>query len=496
MMATIKLYAPSRSHPFDRAAARHLLERAGFGGPAAEVDELVALGPRDAVKKLLDYPEPADEPRPEFLTLAAPDPAELRKLPEAERREKFQEFQRASRQAVLSLKSWWLSRMITSPHPLEEKLTLFWSGHFATEAEKVKSGTMLYDQNQFLRRNGRGDFRTLLLGISQDPAMLFYLDNQLNRKGHPNENYARELFELFSLGIGHYTEQDILETARAFTGWTVRRNGRFGGAGPIGEGGFEVIDAWHDDGQKTVFGQTGNFDGEDIVDLALQQPSCAPFIVRKLWRFFVHDGVGGEETEAIEALANVFRASGYQLKPILETIFLSELFFSERQRGAKIKSPAELVVGTARRLCLQPEGRQATYLAMAMLTLGQNLMDPPNVAGWAGGEEWINTSTLLQRYNLINALLNGPSAQFSGRAGRFAGRRGGFGAQLTVPEFKTAEELVQLVVDEHLVTPLDAEQQAAVVEWAKSALRERDGAATAYRGVLHLVLSTPNYQAC
>lgn len=496
MMATIKLFTPSRSHPFDRAAARHLLERAGFGGTAAEADELAALGPRDAVAKLLDYPAPADEPRPEFLTLAAPDPTELRQLPEAERREKFNELQRASRQAVLELKTWWLLRMITTPRPLEEKLTLFWHGHFATEAEKVKSPSMLYDQNQFLRRHGRGNFRDLLLGISQDPAMLFYLDNHLNRKGHPNENYARELFELFSLGIGNYTEQDILETARAFTGWTVRRNGRFGGAGPVGEGSFQMIDAWHDTGDKTVFGQTGNFDGEDIVDLALQQPSCAPFIVRKLWRFFVHDGIGGEETAAIDALANVFRASGYQLKPILETIFLSDLFYAERQRGSKIKSPAELVVGTARRLGLRPEGRQATFLTFSMLSLGQNLLDPPNVAGWAGGQEWINTSTLLQRYNLMNVLLNGPSAAFGGgRGGRFA-RRGPMAPELPVPKFTTAEELVQLVADEHLVTPLDATQQAAVVDWARTALRERDGADAAYRGVLHLVLSTPNYQAC
>ena len=494
-MATIKLFSPSRSHPWDRAAARHLLERAGFGGPVAEVDRLVELGPRDAVAKLLDYPEAGDEPPPDFLTMPEVDYTELRKLPEKERREKFNEIQRANRQAVMALKSWWLTRMITSDRPLEEKLTLFWHGHFATEAQKVKQAGMLYDQNQLLRRHGRGKFRDLLLGISQDPAMLYYLDNQLNRKGHPNENYAREMFELFSLGIGHYTESDVLESARAFTGWTVRRNG------PRGRGaaeGFQMIPAWHDDGQKTVLGQTGDFDGADIVDLALTQPSCAPFIVGKLWRFFVNDGIGGEETAAIDALANVFRASGYQLKPILETIFLSDLFYAERQRGAKIKSPAELLVGTARRLGIVPEGRQAYFLAFSMRSLGQDLLDPPNVAGWGGGQEWINTSTLLQRYNLMNALVNGPGAQMGGgRDGRFAGRvRGQMAPALPVPKFKSAEELVHLVVEEHLVTPLDADQQAVLAEYARAALRERDGAEAAYRQVLHLVLSTPNYQAC
>ncbi|MCC7492614.1 MAG: DUF1800 domain-containing protein [Fimbriimonadaceae bacterium] len=492
MATVLTLFQPTRTRPWDRRLARHLLERAGFGGGVAEVDELVALGPREAVQKLLRFDPPGDEPQPEFLKIEY-DWAELRQGTERERQLRLLDILRQRRQGMNSLKAWWLQRMVATPTPLQEKLTLFWHGHFATEAQKVKGPNMMYGQHQLLRRLAKAPFRDLLLGISKDPAMLIYLDNHLNVRGRPNENYARELMELFSLGIGHYTEQDVSEVARAFTGWTLlgARGGQF-----LEQAEFLFNPRNHDDGSKTVLGATGNLNGEQVIDVLLQQPACAPFLVRKLWRFFVHDELDPTEEADLTKVANVFRACGYQLEPVLETVFLSEQFYAERRIGAHIKSPCELVVGTLRKLGLQPTVEQATVVATMLRGVGQDLFDPPNVAGWAGGREWINTSTLLQRYNFIGALLTGSPG--GPRGGQGPRQRGGAlpPAPLQPPAAKTAAELVATLEEQYLAVGLDTAQRRALTAFVEELQRQRTPATETCRQALHVLLSTPNYQVC
>ncbi|NUP99622.1 MAG: DUF1800 domain-containing protein [Armatimonadetes bacterium] len=480
-MGAVERFWPTRTRPWDGQRAKHLLERAGFGGGRTEVEALVALGPREAVASLLHY-QPARWSPPTFLTIDA-DPAELRALPEKERRERVQLLLREARQAVLGLKAWWLERMVTTTAPLEEKLTLFWHGHFATEAKKVKSGLALYHQLELFRQRGKGSFRELLRGVSRDPAMLLYLDNHLNRKGRPNENYARELMELFTLGIGNYTEADVLETARAFTGWTLQRTG----PGRLTNLTYEFKPAQHDEGQKTILGQSGNFGGDEVIDLLLAQPAAAPFMVRKLWRYFVSDRLVPADEPTIEALAARFR-DGYQVEPLLEDLLGCERFYAEEHLANRIKSPVELVVGSLRRLQIEPEEALARALVFALDQLGQDLLDPPNVAGWAGGREWINTSTLLQRYNLLSLLLNG---------GRLGGKRGGRGAAgrlaLDLPPFQTAAELLDQILPDWLAAPLPPAQRDLLQDYLATLL-SREGREAGYRVALHLVTSTPNYQ--
>lgn len=475
-----RAFEPSATRPWDRRLARHLLERAGFGGPPAEVDALVALGPRDAVAKLVEYPAPRDEPAPDFLTVDVSGLDDLDNLTDEQRRQRLQEIQRQARQGIVALKAWWLQRMVATAHPLEEKLTLFWHGHFATEAEKVRHGHALWRQNQTLRRHARGDFGDLLLAVSRDPAMLVYLDNQLNQEGRPNENYARELFELFSLGIGHYTEQDIEETARAFTGWGVRgMRQQFGQ-----EAHFQFNPRLHDDGEKTVFGVTGRLDGADIIPLILRQPSCAPFVLAKLYRHFVTDQPTADDRAVIDDLADLWRDSGYHLQPVLQALFTSEAFYAERQFGAQIKSPVQLVVGTLRRCGLDLPAEAGRGLVFMLAGMGQNLFDPPNVAGWPGGEDWINTSTLLQRYNLIGNLLG------ARRIAPLDPAR--FGLDDDTPAERAAAQLVEAF----LAVPLGDEQLAELAGY----LAERGGGPFGegdwLRAGVRMLTSTPHYQVC
>jgi len=284
---------------------------------------------------------------------------------------------------------WEAQRMLLTERPLEEKLALFWHGHFATENDKVRDYRKMMAQLDLYRANGNGNFRDLLLGICKDPAMLIYLDGRSNVKGHPNENFSREILELFSLGVGNYTEKDIQESARAFTGWSLDGNK------------FTKSVALHDDGQKTVFGKTGNFDGEQVVDLILQQEAAARFISRKLYRFFVRD----EISPALETrLASILRTNNYSITPLLEAIFLSRDFYSAASVATQIKNPVHLIVSTYRKLGLK-ELPGAPSFSGTTAQLGQQIFAPPNVAGWKGGRTWINPSTMLQRGNFARYVL-------------------------------------------------------------------------------------------
>ena len=284
---------------------------------------------------------------------------------------------------------WWANRMLSSKRPLEEKLTLFWHGHFATGQNKVRDYRMMLRQNELFRTQASGRFRDLLVGILKDPAMLVYLDNGENIKSHPNENFGRELLELFTMGVGNYSEHDVREAARAFTGWT----------NDVLE--FKFDAAQHDSGTKTFLGKTGALDGEDIVDTILAQPVTAEFITAKVYRFLVRDEIApAVKTE----LARTYRDSGYDLKPVLKRIFLSRDFYSPASVGVQIKSPVLLVVSTYRKMGLREIPTIPDFGRMTA-SLGQSLFEPPNVAGWAGGRTWITPSTLLNRGNLMRGVL-------------------------------------------------------------------------------------------
>jgi uncharacterized protein (DUF1800 family) len=398
----------------DRAA--HLIERAGFGAAPEEIARLAALTPRQAVDELVDYEsipgdlerfdesviwDPGMDPFPpsraEAVRIARERGEGLgeKVLPEgAQRRlqpvvDKFFYGLYANAIETQRLGLWWAGRMLATRRPLEEKLTLFWHGHFATGENKVRDYRMMLRQNEMLRARASGPFRDLLVGILKDPAMLVYLDNGENVKRHPNENFGRELLELFTMGVGHYTERDVREAARAFTGWT----------NDVLE--FKFDAAQHDFDQKTFLGRTGAFDGEDIIDAILAQPVTAEFIAAKVYRFFVRDDMA--DPLKVE-LGRTYGAGGYQLKPLLKRIFLSRDFYSTPAVATQIKSPVQLVVSTYKKIGLREVPTIPDFGRMTG-SLGQSLFDPPNVAGWAGGRTWITPSTLFNRGNLFRGVL-------------------------------------------------------------------------------------------
>ena len=284
---------------------------------------------------------------------------------------------------------WWANRMLTTRRPLEEKLTLFWHGHFATGQNKVRDYRMMLQQNLMFRANASGNFRDLLVGLLKDPAMLVYLDNGENVKAHPNENFGRELLELFTMGVGNYSERDVREAARAFTGWT---NDVLV---------FKLDGEQHDAGQKTFLGRTGALGGEDIIDVILERQVTAEFVAAKLYRFFVREDIA----EPVKVgLGRTFREGGYQLRPLLKRIFLSKDFYSGPSVATQIKGPVHLVVSTYKKMGLTEVPTIPDFGRMTA-SLGQSLFDPPNVAGWAAGRTWITPSTLLERGNLFRGVL-------------------------------------------------------------------------------------------
>ncbi|MCB1747081.1 MAG: DUF1800 domain-containing protein [Gammaproteobacteria bacterium] len=402
--------APIAPQAWDRAAAAHLLERAGFGGTPREVDRLAALGPDAAVRYLVNFDgappaalppfehsgifdpglDPFPPSRPATTKLAADTGEALGiKVRSGGNRpmqpivNAFFYWLRASMLETDRVAQWWAERMLVSPRPLEEKMALFWHGHFATNEEKVRDYRKMLGQLELFQRAGLGSFRTLLIGVAQDPAMLAYLDAGVNVKGSPNENFAREIMELFTMGVGNYTEHDIREAARAFTGWNF-----------VGTT-FHVDPARHDDGPKTFFGETGNFDGVDIIDRILAHPATPAFIAGKLYRFFVRDEL---DADLQAELGRRLAAMDYEISPFLAMLFSSREFYSEAARGTRIKSPVEYVVSTYRKLGLD-DLPGAPDFNVVTAALGQRLMHPPTVAGWSYGRSWITPSLLIERGN-------------------------------------------------------------------------------------------------
>jgi uncharacterized protein (DUF1800 family) len=382
--------APNDTLGYDDA--RHLLTRTGFGATDAEIRAFAPLTRTQAVDRLLAGTRTVAETAPPASAL---DPSPLRpprgESSDAERKA----FQQQQLKEGLELRGWWLQEMLVTPSPLTERMTLFWHNHFVSSQQKVRIARLMYRQNALLREYALGDFAALTHAVAKDPAMVIYLDSVQNRKGTPNENFAREVMELFTLGEGHYGEQDVKEAARAFTGWSVDRE----------RGAFVFRRALHDDGVKTVLGRTGRFDGDDVLDILLARPETATFLTAKLWREFVSPDPDPREVERIAAR---FRATGYSIRAALRELLLSEAFYARENRATLVKSPIELTVGTLHTLQLTPA--QPLPFAIAATGMGQNLYSPPNVKGWPGGDAWINTNSLLARKQFLERLARSDDA--------------------------------------------------------------------------------------
>ena len=378
---------PARA--LDAADARHLLARTGFGATLDEAAALAPLSRVQAVDKILDGARrEAATPGPEWLAAKEPAFPVLTGL-DADARKALQDKTNARAQ---ELKAWWYGEMLATPSPITERMTLFWHNHFTSSLRKSRSPVLHYRQNALLRREGLGNFATLLREVSRDPVMLDYLDNRLNRWERPNENFARELLELFTLGEGHYSERDIKEAARAFTGWTTdRERERFVDNVRI-----------HDPDSKTFLGRTGRFDGDDILKIILQQPRVAEFVTEKLWREFVSPTPDAKE---VKRLAAIFRDGNYEIKPLMRALLTSDAFWAAKNRGELIKSPVEFLVGTVRFFKETPADGDA--LARYSRRFGQDVFDPPNVKGWPGHTAWISTDSLLAREQFLQRLLRG-----------------------------------------------------------------------------------------
>ncbi|MBM1218638.1 DUF1800 domain-containing protein [Ponticoccus sp. SC2-23] len=562
--------APISASQWNVERAAHLLRRAGFGGTPAEIAELAALSPAEAVDRMIhgraDGPvlpdfedsgfwEPclADFPpsRPATTDQAAETgevmgvrtkPSGPRPLQPATNR--FFYWRRASMLETRRVAFWWLDRMLRSGHPLEEKMTLFWHGHFATSEEKVRDYRKMKLQIDTLRAGGLGSFRDLLTAVAKDPAMLVFLDATYNVAGAPNENFGREVMELFTLGVGNYTEHDIREAARAFTGW---------GNDDLE---FRFDETKHDAGDKTFFGKTGAFDGDDILSIILEQDQTATYIATKIYRFFVRETISPDFARELGAL---FRDGDYRIAPFLATLFASEDFYCDASVATHIMSPTELMVSTYRKLGLDAmPGVPDPYTVGK--TLGQILLYPPTVAGWSEGRAWITPGLLFERGNFardvvfpdmisfvdpnhepgdivrrtndnINAGMEitaatleegaAPSAtagiqeSFNTRFGNLMGWQEAMRKLKPIPRAaaqfdltktlaaegaRTTEEAVDLLAARLLCVPLTAPSRAALIEMLTSELGTSDLAEaegyTEYglRLVAHAIMCTPQYQ--
>lgn len=364
---------------------QHLLWRAGFGPAVEQLPDLANYSPKQFYQALVK----ASEKKPDYINLAdnymQGIVMGLQEIGRQQKQELSAEekkrVRQKSREGIKSLNIYWLKEMVNSGAQFREKMAFFWHGHFA-----CRNLNVYYQQGLLntIRRNALGKFGTLLKEVSKDAAMLIFLNNQQNRKDHPNENFAREVMELFTLGRGNYTENDVKEAARAFTGW---------GANAKGE--FVFRRGQHDYNKKTVLGNSGNFDGDDVLDILLEQKQTARFITRKIYKFFVNDIIDKEKTEW---LADRFYKSDYDIAQLMEDIFTSDWFYDDKNIGAKIKSPVELLAGIQRMLPMKLENEEA--LLVLQRILGQILFYPPNVAGWPGGKTWIDSSSLMMRMRI------------------------------------------------------------------------------------------------
>ena len=430
-------WQPDANRPWNRALAAHLYRRAGFAANTGELNDAVKQGHAATIDRLFTpvtatakttAKDKGDEQSPA-------DPAA------------FSDSMMMLGQSMMatgnpqSLSAWWLYRMTHTPDQLLEKTTLFWHGHFATSAAKVEDSKLMLRHNELLRRHALGRFEPFVQAMSRDAAMLLWLDAASNRKIRPNENYAREVMELFCLGVGNYTEKDIKEVARCFTGWEVNR------------GEFAFNKYQHDEGTKSFLGASGNFNGDDAVRVILKQPAAAMFIVRKLAKYFVAEEPALHDA-LLEPLAKELRDRDFEIAPVIRRMLSSNLFFSEHAIGRMVRPPVSLGVGLLRAL----EGKtNMTALAQGLQELGQAVFYPPNVKGWDGGRTWINASTLLTRANLVRGILRNNDSRFAG------GKLSEVAAKYNATSAKAAVDwMLELLV----AVPVPANVRAGLVEIA------------------------------
>jgi len=491
----------SAGNSWTLAEAAHLLNRAGFGGSPQEIRVLHRLGRSAAVDALLNPNESvAAFPVPDWATpaRAAEDlkslqaarkqlQNDIRALPEAEAEERKRVFnqkeQEVTQQHIQEAQHWWFRRMLLTRAPLREKLTLFWHDHFATSHQKVRQPVYLVWQNQRLREHSIGSFHELTTEMVRDPAMMLYLDSENSKKARPNENFARELMELFTLGVGHYQEADVRQAARAFTGYQINRS----------TGEVLLNRKLHDDREKSVLGQTGKWNAEEVVDIIFATPRPATFLATKLWDFFVGSP---PPADTIQALAEILRSSRYQLRPALRRLFLSKEFYALKVMRNQIKSPVQFLVQLLRQLEISqpPEG----FPMNGQQQLGQVLFMPPNVAGWNWGRAWINTNTLLARYNLADALTRQPKPNRQTKpkpnpAKPMAAAKVDFARLVPPPMRQNPEAIVDALVFRFFNASISKPLRALFLEFAETA-RERPMTDADVGDLCHLMLSTPDYQ--
>ncbi|WP_244146561.1 DUF1800 domain-containing protein [Paraburkholderia sp. BCC1876] len=376
----------------DADDARFFLTRVGFAPDSAEVAQYVGLTRAQAVDKVLAGSRTeALTPLPEWVLEPIPTREVRKTWSDDQRRDE----QRLRGQRYDALRAWWVREMLSTPSPLTERMTLFWANHFTSGQDKVGYPQQMAQQNMLLRRDALGNFGEMLHDVAKDPAMLQYLDGASNRKGKPNENFAREVMELFTLGEGHYRQRDVSEAARAYTGWSLDPDTQA----------YVWRANQHDDGEKTVLGEAGPFDGDQVLDILLARPDTATFVTTKLWREFVSDT---PDPARIAPIAAQFRASHYDIKVALRGLFMSDAFWDDDDRGVLVKSPAEFVVGTLRAFDIGYDN--TAPFAAEIRNLGENLFYPPNVKGWPGGTTWINSSTLLARKQFVEQLFRATEA--------------------------------------------------------------------------------------
>jgi len=464
----------------------HLMRRAGFGASRGRLDELVEQGYDETVESMLSAID-----RPTRIT----DNLIRRYHPEY-----------SGMMGNQSPSGNWMYRMVSTDAPLREKVGLMWHGMFATGYSKLANGKVLHDQIRMFERHGMGSFKNLLMELSRDPAMIVWLDNSENHNGSVNENYGRELLELFSMGVGNYTEHDVKEAARAFTGWTIGNTEYMtlksarDSVWPYGRLSFhfEYKEHDHDNGEKEFLGHKGNLNGEDIVDIICKQPATAAFLSRHMYSFFVADEPPVPEwpykeprdPEAIAALSKVYFDSDYNVEEMLRFLFKSEFFKSEQARYQRVKSPAELVAGVLRltgefdrpKVDMDPTNLQSTYM-------GQWLLNPPSVEGWHWGTEWIDSGALVERVNFASERLGNIESP---------------GVQTLIDRILSdsngglnAEELVERALDELSVGDISDKTRSALVEFAEVQVNQSDSGNAGpeqVANVLKLVGATPEFQ--
>lgn len=459
-----------------RRRGAHLLRRAGFGGTPTEISEFATLSREEAADRLLDFQDIDDSALNARLQTAGLTDLNTMRPDQANR--------------------WWLTRMAYTPRPLEERMTLIWHGLLTSQVSKIggQRFKLMLIQNELFRKNALPRYDDLLKAIGKDPAMMAYLDTQLSTKEQPNENYARELMELFSMGVGNYTEDDVRESARAFTGWRVSPPPR--PMTPLAnltaqerrelqqksyadwQPQFLVQQRQHDAGSKSFLGRTGNFDGDDIVDIIMGQPATGRYMARRLFTEFANYN---PDAATVDRLARVWEASGHQVHDVVRAILVSDEFYSEASYRGFVRSPVEFVVGAMRGLELDltaavaGQGRTRRLDGNSFTRMDQVLFEPPSVAGWPGGATWLSSSTFFARVNYLDAVL-------------FPGRR-----PAPIPVLaaaRTPELMVDAALDRLVDGNVSDTARDSLYAYAATVANPEERAAA----VAYLVLASPEYQ--